>query len=80
MAKQSMICSSCGTTGIPQSDTPGSFLIELLLWCFFLLPGLIYSIWRLSARKQVCPSCKGSGMIPLNSPRGRKLAQELGQP
>lgn len=79
MAKQRMICAACGSTGIPKTDTPGSFLIELLLWCFFLLPGLIYSIWRIASRKKVCPLCKSAEMIPLDSPRGRKLDQDYGQ-
>lgn len=76
MPSKHMICASCGSTG-SKTETPGSFLIELLLWICFLIPGLIYSIWRLSARKPVCPSCGGSGMIPLNSPRGQKLRQEM---
>ncbi len=78
MANTPMICSTCGQTGGLKTETPGSFLIELVLWLFFLLPGLIYSIWRISARKQVCASCGGAAMIPLNSPRGQQLQRELG--
>lgn len=61
-------CPRCGTVGFPQSDTPGSFMIELVLWLFFLLPGLIYSIWRLTSKSQVCPGCRQPGMIPVQSP------------
>ena len=58
------ICTNCGYEGEPVSYTPGSFLIELALWICFIVPGLIYSIWRISARKKVCPECKSPHMIP----------------
>lgn len=70
------ICTECGYIGYSVSITPGNFFTELLLWLCFLLPGLIYSIWRLSGRHNGCPKCGGK-MIALNSPRGRKLYEEL---
>lgn len=33
--------------------TPGSIWIELALWIMFFPAGIIYSLWRVSARKQV---------------------------
>ena len=71
------ICTNCGYEGRPVSYTPGSFWLELVLWLFFLLPGLVYSIWRLSARKKVCPKCKSPYMIPIDSPLGQKLHREF---
>lgn len=73
-----LICPACGAQGPVKTETPGSFLLELLLWLFFLLPGLVYSIWRLAARKKVCASCGAAGLIPADSPRGRQLRRELG--
>jgi len=70
------ICAECGYVGAPVSITPGTFLTEVALWCLFLLPGLIYSMWRLSGRHTGCPKCGGK-MIALSSPRGRKLYEEL---
>lgn len=70
-----MICASCGTRGEPKTITRGSILIEFILWCFFIVPGLIYSIWRLSSRGKGCPSCGNTGMIPVNSPIGKKIAE-----
>lgn len=78
MANPPVICSTCGATGRTMTVTPGSFLIELLLWCFFLLPGLIYSIWRLTQKRVACGACGGPTLIPLNSPRGQQLQRELG--
>lgn len=62
------ICTTCGFKGSPKRFTKGSFIIELGLWLCFLVPGLIYSIWRLASRYEGCPKCHGSAMIPLDSP------------
>lgn len=71
------LCTHCGATANPITHTPGSILIELILWCFFLIPGVIYSLWRLTNRqKNVCPICKGASMIPLNSPQAMALRQQ----
>ena len=75
MAK-SIICSSCGTQGKPRTVTKGSIFIEIILWLFMLLPGLIYSIWRLSSRHDACRACGDDNLVPLTSPVGRELAQK----
>lgn len=69
------ICTQCGHVGNPKKVTKGSFIIEIILWCLFLVPGLIYTIWRVSSRYKVCPNCKGT-MIPTDSPVGKKLIAE----
>lgn len=71
------ICSKCGTVGKPKTITKGSILIEVVLWICIILPGVIYSIWRLSTRHKACAACGSSSMVPLNSPIGRKLKGEL---
>jgi hypothetical protein len=68
------ICTRCETVGKGKSVTPGSFIIEVLLWCCFILPGLIYSAYRISATKRVCLACGSAELIPLDSPAGRTLA------
>lgn len=72
MAKQS-ICTMCGFVGYPKRFWKGSFWLELALWLCFLLPGLIYSIWRLTSKYDGCPACKNASMIPVDTPTGRKL-------
>ena len=72
MDKQ-MMCKHCGTISIPKKKVPGYFFIELLLWCLFILPGLAYTIWRLTNKQNICPACKASNMIPLNSPIAQKI-------
>jgi len=74
------ICSQCGTAGDSKTRTSGSILIELVLWCCFLVPGIIYSLWRLSSRKQVCRACGADSFVPLSSPVGQRLAATYGLP
>ena len=71
MAKQQRYCPNCGTVAVPKRQMKGSFIIELLLWCFFLLPGLIYSIWRLATKCNACPACGFENVVPLDSPVAR---------
>ena len=73
MAKKEMICSTCGHVGKPKRITKGNFLIEVILWLAFIVPGVIYSIWRMTTKYDACPSCKGAAMIPVDSPVGKKL-------
>ncbi len=73
-----LYCPHCGITGVPLTVVKGSTLAEILLWLAGLLPGLIYSIWRLNSRHEACPSCHQAGMIPADSPRAREL--RAGQP
>ncbi len=77
MANQ-MICTNCGFNGRPVKMIKGSFLIELILWICFLIPGVIYTIWRLTTTCRACPKCNAPSMIPLDTPRGKQLAKEFG--
>lgn len=73
-----MICQNCGTRGEPKTVTRGHILIELLLYLMFIIPGLIYSVWRLSTRYNACPSCGQAGMIGTSTPIGRALVEKFG--
>jgi len=70
------ICSQCGNVGKPKKETKGSILTELVLWLFFIIPGLCYSIWRLSSKHEVCRYCGNESLVPLDSPVGKKLLEE----
>jgi hypothetical protein len=76
MPKSAMICTRCGTIGAPKRYTPGSFGVELLLFLFLIVPGVIYGVWRLAARKWVCATCMADALVPIDSPRGRALAHQ----
>jgi hypothetical protein len=68
MAKE-MYCGNCGTVGKPKKVTKGSIVIEIFLWLMMILPGLLYSVWRLSTRHTACPGCGAPNMIPVDSPK-----------
>lgn len=74
---EKIICHNCGYVGEPQRITKGSFAIELGLWIVFLLPGLIYSIWRLTSRYDGCSKCESKDIVSVYSPIGQKLLKEL---
>ena len=71
-----LVCTQCGFVGYPRKKTRGSIWLELVLWFFFLVPGFIYSIWRLTSRHQACPSCGNANMIPVDSPMGQRLIKD----
>lgn len=61
-------CMMCGAEAPTKQHTRGSILIEIILWMMFLVPGLIYSIWRMTTRKNVCSACGADTLIPIESP------------
>ena len=73
----SKICKECGYSGKMKKDVAGSFAIEIILWLCFLLPGVIYSVWRQTKRREICPKCKSLNLIPIDSPAGQKLLKEF---
>jgi hypothetical protein len=75
----SHICASCGSRSMPVRPNKGHGLIELILWLCFIIPGIIYSIWRRSGLSNRCGACGSGDVIPIDSPRGQKLLQEYVQ-
>ena len=79
-SEESLICTTCGAqTDMPQSKTRGSFVIEVVLWLAFIIPGLLYSLWRQSTRQKVCPACGNATLILANTPDGRKRAEQVSE-
>jgi len=67
-------CAECGYEGRSKTFVKGSFIVEALLWFCFLLPGLIYSMWRAtSGRYQGCPECKSRRVINLKKWNKRQI-------
>ena len=71
-----VVCTSCGFVGQPKAITKGSFWIEVILWLCFIIPGLIYSVWRLSSRHDGCPSCGQTTLIPAASPMAKNFLRD----
>jgi hypothetical protein len=77
---------NCGQHGKPKSKAKGSFVIEMFLWSLVLLSILIpifllgsvpvamlYSLWRMTSRSKVCPSCAAPNMVFITSPAAQKI-------
>jgi len=78
MSKQ-LICSACGHVGKAKTAVKGNLLIEIILWLSFLLPGLIYSVWRHTSRYSKCALCQSTSLIPVDTPVGQKLLSDQGK-
>lgn len=74
-----MICTRCGSARHRAVDAgKGSGCLELILWCSFVVPGVIYHIWRKNSEGKVCPACGSVEIVPLDSPAGIALQQKFG--
>jgi len=71
--KPKLVCTQCGTVAVPKKKTPGYFALELLLYFLLVVPGIAYTAWRISNKKNVCPACSAESMIPVDSPVAQKL-------
>lgn len=76
MAKKT-ICPNCGDQGKPKLHTKGHIVLEVILWCCLIVPGLIYSTWRHASRSYVCRQCGTMELVPVTTPRGKKLVEEF---
>lgn len=71
-----MICTHCGTVHHGERVLPGSGWIELILWLCYIVPGLIYSIWRRSKKRPTCAQCGSRDLVPLATPAGKALVRQ----
>lgn len=68
-----MVCATCGHYGPPKSAVRGSLALEIVLWLFLLLPGLIYSMWRVASRHKSCAECGAVTLVTPGSPVGKRM-------
>jgi hypothetical protein len=78
LARRGMVCVRCLEKVRPVEVYRGSGWIELILWLFFLLPGIIYTIWRRSGKLRYCPKCQCSELVPFSSVRARQILGDAG--
>ena len=64
----SYYCNSCGNHSA-SALMKGSGWIELILYLFYIVPGVIYSIWRRSGEPNVCPVCRAPALVPASAAR-----------
>lgn len=71
-----MVCTTCHTVGRVKTQVKGSLLVEIFMWCFFLLPGIIYSLWRITSKQKVCGACGSPLLVPVDSSVGKKITAD----
>jgi hypothetical protein len=67
------VCTQCYRDNNGVRKVPGSLWITLILIVFAIVPGIVYEIWRCSASRIVCATCRHDSLIPAKSPHGRAL-------
>jgi hypothetical protein len=76
------ICKHCGYEGEAKRKKRGSRGVEILLWSTLLLPGPLYTLWRMTGKSKECPNCERVGFVKSSSDEGyiikKKLEKELG--
>lgn len=70
-------CKSCYHVGRPTLKFPGSAVVELILWLFFLIPGVLYTMWRRSSGKWSCSECGAIEIVSIDTPMGKKIVAEM---
>lgn len=66
-------CIDCEEVTKPKTHTKGSILVEIMAWLFFLLPGMIYSAWRLTSRSKVCRACSSGSIVSPDSAKAKRI-------
>lgn len=77
------LCLECGCQRDPIDAKRGLLVIEIFMWLLYILPGVIYSIWRRVRKQQVCPNCRNPSMVLTSSSRAmgiRRLMKKFSQP
>ena len=68
-------CTTCGWTGSgARTKLSGSDGIQLLLLLCFIIPGLIYWMWRRSNWLRPCPKCGNNTLVPASTPTGQAIS------
>jgi len=87
------VCTECLTEGYRLKTIKGHsittaffFIVGVISWAFISIWfgailfffGIVYKIWRNSSVRHVCPRCKKDAMIPVDTPKGRRLMTDAG--
>jgi ribosomal protein L37E len=71
-----VVCRACGRyASVPGRRMPGNLVLEIVLWCFYLFPGIIYTIWRRqdSSAVKYCVGCNSDDLLPVISTEGQEV-------
>ncbi len=68
---QQVYCSNCNSVTTPKPS--GSVIITVILIFFYIIPGIIYEIWR--GKNKRCGQCGSPSIMPLHSPAAQQAMQ-----
>lgn len=71
--RKKYLCLECGCQREPVMANRGMLIIELLMWLLYILPGVIYSIWRRVRKQEICPNCRTPSVVLTASSRAMKM-------
>jgi hypothetical protein len=77
------VCMECGCQRDPIDANRGLWVVEIFMWLLYILPGVIYSIWRRVRKHQVCSKCRNPSVVLTSSSRAmgmRQLMKTFPQP
>lgn len=74
------LCTNCYESDFQVTKKGGSVTTELLLFLFFIIPGLMFSALRGLTSKSVCPNCGHPHMVPMDSKRAMEIYKIIGMP
>lgn len=72
-------CTVCHSTTRPKAKPMGNGAVEIILYLFFIVPGLIYTFYRVYSRRQVCRNCGSDRIVPPDSPIVAKITGSFPQ-
>lgn len=67
------ICMECGCQRDPVNAKRGLLVIEIFMWFLYIVPGVIYSIWRRVRTQRVCPNCRNPSVVLTSSSRAMRM-------
>ncbi|MDH5762415.1 MAG: hypothetical protein OEZ51_05490 [Nitrospinota bacterium] len=71
------VCMECGCQRDPIDAKRGLLVIEIFMWLLYILPGVIYSIWRRVRKQQICPNCRNPSVVLTSSSRAMAMMRMM---
>ena len=71
--RKKYLCLECGCQREPVMANRGMLIIELFMWLLYILPGVIYSIWRRVRKQEICPNCRTPSVVLTSSSRAMNM-------
>ncbi len=71
------ICMECGCQRDPVKAKRGLLVVEIFMWLLYIVPGVIYSIWRRVRKHEICSKCRMPSIVLTSSSRAMGMMRLL---